>query len=114
MAEILDPVTVEKLEVVKIFKRFHQWKKSMCYFVLFSVPMILCFSLFDLKANFPSVCEVCLVKIPEIWHFYSNEQFLFLLSNVIIMILEANYGLLNPSDGGADLYNEFLRKSKAT
>lgn len=113
MAEILDPVTVEKLEAVKRFKRFHQWKKSMRYFVLFSVPVIICFSLFDLKAILPSVREVCLVKIPEIWHFCSDERFLFLLSNVIIMSLAANSGLLNPSDGGADLYDEFLRKSKA-
>ena len=69
MAEILDPVTVKKQEAVKRFKRFHQWKKSMRYFVLFSVLVILCFSLVDLKAIFPSVREVCLVKIPEIWHF---------------------------------------------
>ena len=77
MAKILDPVTVKKLEVVKRFKRFHQWKKSMRYFVLFSIPVILCFSLFGLKAIFPSIHEVCLVKIPEIWHFYSNERFFF-------------------------------------
>lgn len=114
MAEILDPVAVEKLEAVKRFKRFHSWKKSVRYFVLFSVPVIICFSLFDLKEILPFVREVCLVKIPEIWHLCTNERFLFLLSNVIIMSLAANSGLLNPSssDGGADLYEEFVRKSK--
>ena len=70
MAKILDPVTVKKLEVVKRFKRFHEWNKSMRYFVLFSIPVILCFSLFGLKAIFPSVREFCLVKIPEICIFF--------------------------------------------
>ena len=50
MEEIFDPVIVKKLDAVNRFKRFHQWKKSMRYFVLFSVPLILCFSLIDLKA----------------------------------------------------------------
>lgn len=112
MAEGLDPVSIEKLEAAKKFKRFQSWKKSMRYFVLCSVPVILCFSLFDLKAVLPYMRAFCLVTIPEIWHFCSNQRFLFLLSNVIIMSLAAKSGLLNPTDGGAELYEEFVRRSK--
>lgn len=114
MAERLDPVSIEKLEAVKRFKKVQSWKKSMRYFVLCSVPVIIFFSLFDLKSVLPYMRVVCLEKIPAIWQFCSNQRFLFLLSNVIIMSLAVNSGLLNPSDGGADLYEEFVRQSKTT
>jgi len=113
MAENLDSTSVEKLEAVKKFKRIYQWKKFMRYFVLCSVPVIICFSFFDWKTVLTFIRMVCLEKIPVIWHFCSNQRFLFLLSNVIIMSLSAKSGLLSPSDGGGeDLYDEFVRKSK--
>eukprot|EP01018_Ginkgo_biloba_P017019 Gb_03556 [translate_table: standard] len=118
---ILDHVKAEKVEALKKFKQIHAVKKFSRHILLFCIPAVLFMAAVSrvtpgFGAGFEAVTHslrvVCLVVIPGIWHLCTNPRFLFLLSNAIIMSLLVKSGLLNPSNGSADLYAEFTKKNE--
>lgn len=62
----------------------------------------------------PPLRRLCILVIPELWVRCSNPRYLFLLSNLIILILASMAGMLSPngSPPAVDLYTEFIRKNE--
>ncbi|GLJ45667.1 hypothetical protein SUGI_0961170 [Cryptomeria japonica] len=109
MSEGFEPLKAEKVRVLK-FKRV-QAIKLLCF------PPVVFLTVFKICSNFKAVSvalrEVCLVKIPELWYFCSNQWFLFLLTNVLVITLAYLSGSLAPSNGNEAIYEEFVRRSEA-
>ncbi|KAH9329461.1 hypothetical protein KI387_001569, partial [Taxus chinensis] len=116
MSEGSDPLKANKLKAVKKFKRIQALKKLSRYFVLYCLPPLLCLAAFSICFNLRAVLlalrVVCLVKIPEVWHFCSSQWFLFILINVIVLRLVVLSGSLAPVNGSEDLYEEFVRRNE--
>lgn len=111
---------VEKIEAMNKCQRTRKATKYVDYIVVSATTAaISCFVLW-----FPSLVYtvktplrvLCLVVIPELWVLWQNPGFLFIVSNVIILILAAKSGMLSNANGshsGLDLYAEFIKKSES-
>eukprot|EP01018_Ginkgo_biloba_P028954 Gb_16002 [translate_table: standard] len=112
-----DPI---KAEPMKKYNRLRIVKKYIGYVIVSATTAAL--SLFMrwfpllIETVMPPLRLLCLVIIPDLWVFCGNPRFLFLLSNVIIIILAAMSGLLSsPASNGSstpDLYAEFIKKNE--
>uniref|UniRef100_A0A0D6QVL2 DUF4408 domain-containing protein n=1 Tax=Araucaria cunninghamii TaxID=56994 RepID=A0A0D6QVL2_ARACU len=114
-----DFLEAEKEEAMEKYNRSMRAKKYIGYVAVSATTVALsCVILWFpvlVETVKPPLRLLCLVVIPQLRVLCGNPRFLFIVSNVIIITLAAQSGMISstPSTHGVDIYAEFIRRSES-
>uniref|UniRef100_A0A0C9RYX9 TSA: Wollemia nobilis Ref_Wollemi_Transcript_1917_1343 transcribed RNA sequence n=1 Tax=Wollemia nobilis TaxID=56998 RepID=A0A0C9RYX9_9CONI len=106
----------EKQEAMKKYMRSRRAKKYIAFLATATaVSSIILWLPVLVETVKPPLRLLCLVVIPQLWVLCGNPRFLFIVSNIIIITLAAQSGMISstPSTHGTDFYAEFIRRSES-